>query len=697
MKALKKAFFCILLACTFFVPAFAVKTQETATAATTPTGYTEAGDVDYDDFKSGNYIANWGAREEDCVFLTTYAQDFYAGSYVYESLSQVKGGTGKSDAPSSALYKSLQTLMSSKQHYQTSYEATKNLFRYTDCLQGNSSKISSFYSGQMLSGTWGTGWNREHTWPNSKGDKAGNGENDIMMLRPTSSSENSSRGNDAYGEAGGYYDPNELGQKLRGDCARIVLYVYVRWGCTNTGSSYNPTDIFGQKGVIESLTLLLRWMQEDPVDTWEMGRNDAVQSITGTRNVFVDYPEYAWLLFGQDIPENMTTPSGIAKGGATDSSSNSSSSSSSNSSFEDSSTDSSVDSSDNSSSDVTPPSGETATYTYDFTSNPFSGNGTKALNGVNWTLTGDGGYWGFDGQNGKGAQFGSKNNPYKTMTFTSADFEDVTKIQLNTCGAAQIAGTCAVYVGGVLVETITLTSSDTDYTIDVSGLSGEIQLKYTQTSSRALYIKSISVTCVESEVPPADSSVEESSSIEDSSEEISSSIEESSSVADSSEETSSSVEESVCEHEYGRWYVIKKPTETEEGEQQRFCQLCGELQVESIPVLALESSSVEESSSVADSSEATSSFEEESSLTESSEVEESSEEISASVEESSSVENSNEESSVEAESSLAESSGSTQGNPGGVMGCSSSVGASMGGVFVLLTACSFVYKRKKKE
>ena len=42
-----------------------------------------------------------------------------------------------------------------------------------------------------------------------------------------------------------------------------------------------------------------------------MGRNDSVQSITGVSNVFVDYPEYAWLLFGQEVPE-MVTPSGKA-------------------------------------------------------------------------------------------------------------------------------------------------------------------------------------------------------------------------------------------------------------------------------------------------------------------------------------------------------------------------------------------------
>ena len=304
--------------------------QAQAAFTTTATGYKKASDVVY--VKSGTYIAHWGARGEDCTFLSQYAESFYTGSYVYETLSKSSGSTAESSVPSSALYKSLQTLMTSKHSYQTSYNATRDLFCYTDCVSGNYSKISSFYSGRTLNGAWdgGSTWNREHTWPNSKGDKAGNGENDIMMLRPASVSENSSRGNKAYGTGSSYYDPNGEGANVRGDCARIVLYQYVRWGCTNTGSNYNPTGIFGTKGVMESINVLLQWIQEDPVDTWEMGRNDAVQAITGTRNVFVDYPEYAWLLFGKSVPQNVSTPSQMgANGGGSSSGGNSSSSSSS--------------------------------------------------------------------------------------------------------------------------------------------------------------------------------------------------------------------------------------------------------------------------------------------------------------------------------------------------------------------------------
>ena len=275
-----------------------------ANITTTATGYTSASDVEYQ-YHEGKYISNWGARGEVSTFLSPNAEKFYTGSYTYDVLSDKQGGTSQSSAPSSALYKALQSMMKAEHSHQTSYGETRYQYRYTDCVSNNTSNISSFYSGKVLSGTWDSGatWNREHTWPNSKG-LGGNDENDIMMLRPTSVSENSTRGNDAYGEGSDYYDP---GESVRGDCARIVLYVYVRWG--------NTSKMWGAGGVIENMDVLLKWMEEDPVDTWEMGRNDAVESITGTRNVFVDYPEYAWLLFGEEIPEDMTTPSGMAKSG----------------------------------------------------------------------------------------------------------------------------------------------------------------------------------------------------------------------------------------------------------------------------------------------------------------------------------------------------------------------------------------------
>lgn len=261
----------------------------------------------------GDYIYNWGEREEVASFLSPNAIAFYEKySVTYEELASYKGGTSKSNVPSSEMYDELASLMANAHKTITSYNDTRSLYKYTDC-ENNGSRISSFYSGVLIGPSWdgGSTWNREHTWPNSKGE--GSSENDIMMLRPTSVSENSSRGNKAYGESSGYYSPNKESNgehDLRGDVARIFLYVYVRWG-----NSTNLSNAWGQSGVMESPEVMLKWMEEDPVDTWELGRNDSVQSITGTRNVFVDYPELAFILFGEEVPSDMQTPSGNAKNG----------------------------------------------------------------------------------------------------------------------------------------------------------------------------------------------------------------------------------------------------------------------------------------------------------------------------------------------------------------------------------------------
>ena len=265
-----------------------------------------AGNVNY--VYNGKYIYNWGSRGTVATFLSPNAEEFYADNNTsYTELSSLSGGTGKSNAPQSALYKTLQNLMKSNHDYINGYSENNNLLKYTDC-QNSGGKISSFYSGNAIGPNWGEGnWNKEHTWPNSKG-LGGKDEDDIMMIRPTSTSENSSRGNTAYGKSSGYYNPNgESNGKydLRGDVARIFLYVYVRWG--------NTSYAWGKSGVMESVTVLLEWMEADPVDTWELGRNDSVESITGTRNVFVDYPELAFLLFGEEVPSDMQTPSGGAK------------------------------------------------------------------------------------------------------------------------------------------------------------------------------------------------------------------------------------------------------------------------------------------------------------------------------------------------------------------------------------------------
>ena len=260
-----------------------------------------------------NVIYNWGKRGELATFLSPNAEKFYKDNNTsYSALSQLTGSSTESAVPNSKLFTTLRTLMTNNHSYVNNYNQSRDMFAFTDC-EGSalsSTKISSFYSGAQIGPGWDSGstWNREHTWPNSKGDANGNGENDIMMLRPASSSENSGRNNTAYGESSGYYNPNKASggtYDLRGDVARIVLYVYVRWQDTSSEAAV----LFGTDGVIESKDVMLKWMEEDPVDTWEMGRNDSVESITGTRNVFVDYPELGFLLYGTSVPADYQSPS----------------------------------------------------------------------------------------------------------------------------------------------------------------------------------------------------------------------------------------------------------------------------------------------------------------------------------------------------------------------------------------------------
>lgn len=157
--------------------------------------------------------------------------------------------------------------------------------------------ILSFYSGKST-----TSFNREHVWPDSRGgDRV---EDDIFMTRPTITEENSSRGNSAYvtgmeSEHDGW-DPvtafaSGIGvyQSIRGECARIIFYcMTATTGLVLNDSTTNSGNNMG------SLTNLIEWACENPVNDREKRRNDGGQYLQGNRNAFVDHPEYACKIWG---------------------------------------------------------------------------------------------------------------------------------------------------------------------------------------------------------------------------------------------------------------------------------------------------------------------------------------------------------------------------------------------------------------
>lgn len=272
-------------------------------------------------------------RHTDCTALSSQAKSYYSGSYTYASMSTLSGAsTNCVTAMSGSLYKQLQTLMKSTMTKSVTYKSLTSYWEDTDTV-GSSSKPIMFYT-DVTDGNP----NREHVWPKSRASfyQTGGGC-DLHHLRPTTDSENSWRGNNTFGNCKQYTSSQsynnvmwrtgtnntslvEVKDDIKGDVARILLYVYVRWGqpnlFQNVTSGLPPMDgdddVNNGTKAIDSLSTLLQWCQIDPVDTWEMKRNDLCQDVQGNRNVFIDYPEYAWLLFDQPIPAGMTTPSGEA-------------------------------------------------------------------------------------------------------------------------------------------------------------------------------------------------------------------------------------------------------------------------------------------------------------------------------------------------------------------------------------------------
>ena len=244
------------------------------------------------------------------------ADDYYTGTNEYDILSQQS---------SSAILDALRTLMTSTHKKNSSYADCGTYADNTDC-QNEDGKVYLIYTNAQSTSSGGFSlWNREHVWPKSLGgyDTSGPGA-DLHHIRPSDNKVNSTRNNNKYGNVSGnkqaiggnaasgisggtysdgYFEPHDA---VKGDVARICLYMYVRYGGSWSKCS-NITNVF------QSVDVLLEWCELDPVDTWELGRNEVIEAYQGNRNVFIDYPEYAWLIFGKTVPSDMVTPSGEAQ------------------------------------------------------------------------------------------------------------------------------------------------------------------------------------------------------------------------------------------------------------------------------------------------------------------------------------------------------------------------------------------------
>jgi len=161
-------------------------------------------------------------------------------------------------------------------------------------------------------------YNREHVFARSNanpgmGDTS-NGATGIVAdphnLRATDVQRNGIRnskrfasgsGNSGDVGSGNWYP----GDEWRGDVARIMMYMYVRYG----DRCLPELNAVGAKqGSTDMLQILLQWNADDPVSQIEDNRNNQLALSYGNRNPFIDNPYLATLIWGgQDAEDRWGT------------------------------------------------------------------------------------------------------------------------------------------------------------------------------------------------------------------------------------------------------------------------------------------------------------------------------------------------------------------------------------------------------
>jgi endonuclease I/chitodextrinase len=152
-------------------------------------------------------------------------------------------------------------------------------------------------------------WNREHTYAKSLGDPnlgtSGPGA-DTHHLRPSDVDFNNDRSSlkfvDGSGNAGSVSGGWYPGDEWKGDIARMMMYMYIRYGdqCkpngVGVGSSASTPD--------DMIDLFLEWNVQDPVSDFERQRNTYHDSnatyAQGNRNPFIDNAYLATRIWGGD-------------------------------------------------------------------------------------------------------------------------------------------------------------------------------------------------------------------------------------------------------------------------------------------------------------------------------------------------------------------------------------------------------------
>ena len=163
-------------------------------------------------------------------------------------------------------------------------------------------------------GTASCQWNREHTYPRSLGtpDLGLDGPGaDVHHLRAADVNRNANRGNIKFGPGSGNSGLNNSlwypGDEWKGDIARMMMYMYLRYGNQCLPKNVCVGNLVSNDN--NMVDLLLTWNAEDPVSTIEDRRNSYMGNTAnfyaqGNRNPFIDNPYLATLIWGGTPAEN---------------------------------------------------------------------------------------------------------------------------------------------------------------------------------------------------------------------------------------------------------------------------------------------------------------------------------------------------------------------------------------------------------
>ncbi len=193
-----------------------------------------------------------------------------------------------------------------------------DILKETDRDTANPENVILLYSGWSVNAAQeynnGKGWTREQVWARSHGDfSTGKGPGtDVHHIRPVDLSVNSARNNKDFDWGGSVYidgdgptqcysdaDSWEPRDAVKGDVARMLFYMAVRYEGENGEPDLELVDDVNsvnlnepRKGYHGKLSALLEWHKADPVDSFEINRNEVIFTYQKNRNPFIDHPEF---------------------------------------------------------------------------------------------------------------------------------------------------------------------------------------------------------------------------------------------------------------------------------------------------------------------------------------------------------------------------------------------------------------------